>query len=144
VEINFQSEIYLSILKYIFAYLSVTCLIYLDFKNIPQRLIHINSTTCFIFIADEEIGGVDGMQKFVKTQEFKNLKIGFALDEGMASTTDEYLIFYGERYMWSKCNTVSYLMWNNVLTVRKVKYYKNKSNFDLMSSLTLTKLAISV
>ena len=33
--------------------------------------------------ADEEIGGADGMMKFIKDKEFKGMNIGFALDEGM-------------------------------------------------------------
>jgi aminoacylase len=51
---------------------------------------------------DEEIGGTDGMEKFVKTQDFKNLNVGFALDEGMASPNDEFLLYYGERSIWRK------------------------------------------
>ncbi|KAH9631688.1 hypothetical protein HF086_014689 [Spodoptera exigua] len=49
---------------------------------------------------DEEIGGGPGMGKFVQTEAFKNLNVGFALDEGMASATDEYLIYNGERTIW--------------------------------------------
>lgn len=37
------------------------------------------------FDVDEEIGGHDGMEKFVKTQDFKNLNAGVVLDEGMYS-----------------------------------------------------------
>lgn len=40
------------------------------------------------------------MGQFVKTEAFKNLNVGFALDEGMASATDEYLIYNGERTIW--------------------------------------------
>lgn len=42
------------------------------------------------------------MEKFVVTDEFKALNIGFALDEGMASPTDEFIIFSGERSIWRK------------------------------------------
>lgn len=35
----------------------------------------------FVFI-DEEVGGHEGMETFVKHPEFKKLNIGFALDEG--------------------------------------------------------------
>lgn len=34
-------------------------------------------------ISDEEIGGKEGMEKFVGQQAFKDLNVGFALDEGM-------------------------------------------------------------
>lgn len=49
---------------------------------------------------DEELGGGDGMKKFVQTQEFRNLKIGFALDEGLASEDDTYKVYYAERNVW--------------------------------------------
>lgn len=42
---------------------------------VPERTIHCS------FLPDEEIGGKDGMQAFMKTQEFKDFNIGFALDE---------------------------------------------------------------
>lgn len=54
------------------------------------------------FLIDEEIGGVDGMRKFVHTKEYEDLNVGFALDEGMASPNDEYALFYGERCIWRK------------------------------------------
>lgn len=38
---------------------------------------------CFANYLDEEIGGVDGMEKFVEMDDFKSLNVGFALDEGM-------------------------------------------------------------
>ncbi|XP_028142365.1 aminoacylase-1 isoform X3 [Diabrotica virgifera virgifera] len=59
-----------------------------------RRTIHVS------FVPDEETGGVDGMKAFVKTNDFKNLNIGFALDEGMASPTNEYPVFYAERIIW--------------------------------------------
>ncbi|GBP20440.1 Aminoacylase-1 [Eumeta japonica] len=48
----------------------------------------------------EEIGGQDGMAKFVHTDAFKNLNIGFALDEGIASPNNEFIVFHGERSIW--------------------------------------------
>ncbi|XP_047509101.1 aminoacylase-1A-like [Pieris napi] len=59
-----------------------------------QRTLHLS------FVPDEEIGGVDGMEKFVHTKDFKALNVAFALDEGMASPTDEFVLFYGERSIW--------------------------------------------
>uniref|UniRef100_A0A1I8BS11 M20_dimer domain-containing protein n=1 Tax=Meloidogyne hapla TaxID=6305 RepID=A0A1I8BS11_MELHA len=49
---------------------------------------------------DEEIGGHDGMEKFVETDFFKQLKVGFVLDEGLASENDVYRLFYAERCVW--------------------------------------------
>ena len=31
---------------------------------------------------DEEIGGFLGMKLFIETEDFKNMNVGFALDEG--------------------------------------------------------------
>ncbi|CAH1115008.1 unnamed protein product [Psylliodes chrysocephalus] len=59
-----------------------------------RRTIHIS------FVPDEEIGGVEGMKAFVDTNDFKNLNVGFALDEGIASPNNEYPIFYAERVIW--------------------------------------------
>jgi len=59
------------------------------------RTVHI---TC---VPDEEIGGVNGLGSFVKTDDFKQLNIGCALDEGLANPNkDEYTVFYGERCHW--------------------------------------------
>lgn len=33
-------------------------------------------------LVDEEIGAEDGMKKFVTTEEFRSLNVGFSLDEG--------------------------------------------------------------
>lgn len=59
-----------------------------------KRTIHI------VFGPDEEVGGFDGMQKFVHQAPFKDLNIGFAMDEGLASPTSEYRLFYAERACW--------------------------------------------
>lgn len=40
------------------------------------------------------------MKKFVQTEEFRSLNIGFSLDEGLASPTNEFPVFYGERSVW--------------------------------------------
>ncbi|KAL0323347.1 UNVERIFIED_CONTAM: Aminoacylase-1 [Sesamum angustifolium] len=50
----------------------------------PLRTVHIS------YVPDEEVGGFDGMAKFVETKEFKDLNVGFVLDEGQASVNDEF------------------------------------------------------
>jgi hypothetical protein len=40
------------------------------------------------------------MEKFIATDDFKNLNVGFSLDEGIASPNSDYLVFYGERSIW--------------------------------------------
>ena len=62
----------------------------------PLRTIHIT------FVPDEEIGGLTGLKPFLETDDFKNLNVGLAFDEGMASPTDEFCVYYGERVGWCK------------------------------------------
>ncbi|KAL1500804.1 hypothetical protein ABEB36_006246 [Hypothenemus hampei] len=62
--------------------------------------VRLKRTLHMSFMPDEEIGSVDGMRKFINTQQFKNLNVGFALDEGIASETDDFALFYGERNIW--------------------------------------------
>lgn len=40
------------------------------------------------------------MALFVKTDNFKRLNVGFALDEGLASPDDSYVVYNGERIIW--------------------------------------------
>lgn len=65
-----------------------------NFKT-PIRTIHVT------FVPDEEIGGFDGMMKFVESKEFKQLNIGFMLDEGQTSINDEFRVFYADRAPWN-------------------------------------------
>lgn len=62
----------------------------------PTRTVHLT------FVPEEEVGGNHGMRYFVKTDEFKALKIGFALDEAVASTVKTFHLFYAERAIWRK------------------------------------------
>ncbi|KAJ3335024.1 adenylate cyclase [Gonapodya sp. JEL0774] len=48
----------------------------------------------------EEIGSLDGMAKFVQTQQFRDLNLGFVLDEGIPNPGDGYNVYYGERAPW--------------------------------------------
>lgn len=60
----------------------------------PTRTVHIS------LVPDEEIGGVDGFEKFAESEEFRALNIGFMLDEGQASPTDVFRVFYADRLVW--------------------------------------------
>jgi len=40
------------------------------------------------------------MEKFVETEDFNNLNIGVALDEGLASPDESFTVFWGERVSW--------------------------------------------
>ncbi|EGG24895.1 N-acyl-L-amino-acid amidohydrolase [Cavenderia fasciculata] len=52
------------------------------------------------FVPDEEIGAGQGMEPFVETQKFRDMNVGVAIDEGLASPTEEFTVFYGERAPW--------------------------------------------
>lgn len=62
----------------------------------PKRTIHLS------YVPEEEVGGYDGMRDFIHTNKFKNLNIGFALDEGGANQGESYKTYFAERCSWSK------------------------------------------
>ena len=62
----------------------------------------------FVDFADEEVGGKKGMAAFVKSPEFANLNVGFALDEGVASPDHSFHLYYGERNIWRKFVDVTF------------------------------------
>jgi aminoacylase len=57
-------------------------------------------TMHFSFVPDEEISGRDGMVQLLKDPWFQTLRVGVAMDEGIASETAKYTVFYGERAIW--------------------------------------------
>jgi aminoacylase len=58
---------------------------------IPARSVYLT------FVPDEEVGG-GGMAAFLSSNLYKSLPgIALALDEGLASTTESFSVFYGER-----------------------------------------------
>lgn len=61
-----------------------------------KRTIHVT------FAPDEELGGYLGMYGFVQSQEFKQMNIGFMLDEGGGGNLkpNELGAFYTERTVW--------------------------------------------
>lgn len=59
-----------------------------------KRTIHVT------FVPDEEVGGELGMKPFVESNEFKAMNVGFSLDEGIASPTEVFSVFYAERSIW--------------------------------------------
>ncbi|KAL3646146.1 hypothetical protein CASFOL_011326 [Castilleja foliolosa] len=60
----------------------------------PLRTVYLS------FVPDEEIGGHDGAEKFAYSDVFKSMNVGIVLDEGLASPTEDYRVFYGERCPW--------------------------------------------
>ncbi|KAL3641766.1 hypothetical protein CASFOL_012581 [Castilleja foliolosa] len=61
---------------------------------VPLRTVHIS------YVPEEEVGGFDGMAKFVETDEFRKLNIGFVLDEGQTSVNDDFRVFFADRSPW--------------------------------------------
>lgn len=64
--------------------------------NQLKRTIHVT------FVPNEEVGGALGMGSFVKSEAFKKLNVGFALDEACASDTDEIFLFNAERTLYGQ------------------------------------------
>lgn len=58
---------------------------------VPGRTVHLS------FLPDEEVGGGDGAGRLVTSDLFRGANVGCSLDEGLASTGQEYTVFYGER-----------------------------------------------
>ncbi|GLE04775.1 hypothetical protein PINS_up013754 [Pythium insidiosum] len=62
---------------------------------VPKRNIHL------LYVPDEEIGGAEGMEEFLKSEQYKSIcPVAFAFDEGLANPSDAFTIFYGERVPW--------------------------------------------
>lgn len=60
----------------------------------PARPVHVS------FVPDEEIGGVDGMARFIRSPLFRSLNVAVAMDEGLPHPGDRYNVYYGERQTW--------------------------------------------
>ena len=62
--------------------------------TVPLRTVYL------LFVPDEEVGGILGMLPFIKSPRFEAMNVGVVLDEGLASPSDTYTVFYGERKIW--------------------------------------------
>ncbi|KAM3964102.1 aminoacylase-1 isoform 2-T2 [Aphomia sociella] len=65
-----------------------------------ERTLHIT------LMPDEETGGFNGIIPFVETAEFQALNVGFALDEGFASSDDHIFATYQDKRPWTMEFTV--------------------------------------
>jgi len=72
----------------------------LSVVRLKQQGVKLLRTIHVSIVPDEEIGGYDGVAKWVETSHFWDLKVGLALDEGLASPTNDFTVFYGERAPW--------------------------------------------
>lgn len=78
-------------------------------RAMKREELRLKRTVHVVYTSDEEVGGLQCMAKFVHTKDFRALNVGFCLDEGIASPTDEFPVFYGERFVWGN------------LTIEKIK-----------------------
>lgn len=62
--------------------------------------VQLDRTVHMTFVFDEEVSGIGGLSEFVRTSQFRNLCIDFALGESCASPFAHYLIFNTERTVW--------------------------------------------
>lgn len=69
-------------------------------RKIMKNKVHLKRTIHVTFVPDEEIFGPDGMKAFVHSDDFKELNVGFLLDEGISSENEVFKVFYGERTCW--------------------------------------------
>ncbi|XP_055588181.1 aminoacylase-1-like [Uranotaenia lowii] len=68
-------------------------------RALKREGVRLRRTVHVTFVPDEEIGGTLGMKEFVKTDRFKQLNVGFAIDEGCASENEVFYLFYAERVL---------------------------------------------
>lgn len=70
--------------------------------------IRIKRTVHLSFVPDEETGGQGGMRGFVKTKDFKDLHVGFVLDEGAPNAGNQFFLTNGGDksifQIWVKCS----------------------------------------
>lgn len=69
-------------------------------RNLKQKNFTPIRTVHFSYVSDEEIGGIEGAAKFTASKDFKDLNLGFAMDEGQANPGDEFRVFYADRSPW--------------------------------------------
>lgn len=71
-------------------------------RHLKRNGIMLKRTIHVVFVPDEETFGPEGMKAFALSDAFRSLNVGFTLDEGIASPTDVYNVFYAERTCWRK------------------------------------------
>lgn len=52
------------------------------------------------------------MQAFLRSEEWKEMNVGFALDEGLANPINEFTVFFGERMPWCKLCSLRYKLYD--------------------------------
>lgn len=60
-----------------------------------RRTIHLT------YVPDEETGSSMGFVPFIQTDDFRNMNVGFALDEGIPSETNNMEVYYADKTSWN-------------------------------------------
>ncbi|XP_051168209.1 aminoacylase-1-like [Leptopilina boulardi] len=128
-------------------------------RRLKLKGIRLRRTIHLSMVPDEEEGEL-GMQSFVKSQQFKDLNVGFALDEAIPGSQNKYYVTYAERTifeMWVNCpgkpghgsnlsaNTAGeklQIVIDRLLEFRKKekKKFEDAGNMDNVTSINLTML----
>ncbi|XP_031331415.1 aminoacylase-1-like [Photinus pyralis] len=73
-------------------------MIYIEtIRRLKQAGVQLKRTVHVLFVPDEELGGTKGMGAFTGTKEFKELNVGFAIDEGFGDVGNKFLASYADR-----------------------------------------------
>lgn len=76
-------------------------------RHLKRRGVRLLRTVHTIWVPDEEIGGEDGMKRFVTSDVFRSLNLGVVMDEGLAYTENKFVVFTGERTsIWARMAAV--------------------------------------
>ena len=70
-----------NVIPWVLRQVEISSALYIIHCLVWNEIVYI--TILYSVLTDEEIGGHKGMEIFIKTPEFKNLNVGFALDEGL-------------------------------------------------------------
>lgn len=72
-------------------------------RRLRAKQVKLLRTVHTIWVPDEEIGGEDGMKRFVTSDVFRKLNLGVVMDEGLAFEENKFVVFTGERTaIWAK------------------------------------------
>ncbi|XP_066907292.1 aminoacylase-1 [Halyomorpha halys] len=69
-------------------------------RRIKFSQVKLKRTVHMTLLPDEELGSIEGMAKFVHTKTFKDLNVGFDIDEGIPTPDEEFMIYNNERCKW--------------------------------------------
>uniref|UniRef100_A0A8D0QW88 N-acyl-aliphatic-L-amino acid amidohydrolase n=1 Tax=Sus scrofa TaxID=9823 RepID=A0A8D0QW88_PIG len=88
---------------------------------------HFPRTIHMTFVPDEEVGGHQGMELFVKRPEFQALRAGFALDEGLRVTSTGKP-GHGSRFIEDTAAEKLHKVINSILAFREKEKQRLQSN----------------